>query len=224
MKRVYIITGTSSGLGKSFVDILYIKEKTVIISISRKLHEDHIKISKKKLIHIPTDLSNCDVGILLKKINNLSIDNSEIIFINNAFAIQPIIKIEQLEKQQILDNLKTNIIFPVEFISSIIKNYKRHSIKIINITSGAASRPIENWSLYCSCKSFLNMFFKVLELENSNELKIYNIEPGVMDTKMQQVIRESDFPNNEYFVNLQYEKKLKSPTDVVYEILKKIEL
>jgi benzil reductase ((S)-benzoin forming) len=148
--------------------------------------------------------------------------DSIIYYINNAFSINPICKIENFEENQISLNLKTNIFFPVIFISALLNSFSKREFRILNITSGAAMRPIENWALYCSCKSFLNMFFKVLETEIKSNILIYNIEPGVIDTNMQQIIRDSEFPESEYFKNLKIENKLKSPNEVVYQILKTV--
>lgn len=222
MKNIFIITGTSSGLGKAFVDLLLYQSEILIISISRNLHSDHINIDKNKVIQITADLSSCNISILIENIKEVVPVNSTIYFINNAFSIKPICKIESLEEDQISLNLRTNIFFPVIFISTLLNSFSNHELRILNITSGAATRPIENWSLYCSCKSFLNMFFKVLETEIKSNVLIYNIEPGVIDTNMQRIIRDSEFPESEYFKNLKIENKLKSPNEVVYQILKTI--
>ena len=224
MKNTFIITGTSSGLGKAFVDLLLHQPETIIISISRSFHSDHINFDKDKLVQIVADLSSCNISILIENIKEVVPANSTIYFINNAFSINPISKIESLEENQILLNLRTNIFFPVTFISNLLNSFSNHEFRIINITSGAATRPIGNWSLYCSCKSFLNMFFKVLETETEikSNILIYNIEPGVIDTNMQRIIRDSEFPESEYFKNLKIDNILKSPNEVVYQILKTI--
>ena len=64
----------------------------------------------------------------------------------------------------------------------------------------------------------MQMFFKVAECEYKKH-NFFNIDPGVMDTKMQRSIRESHFPDVLDFQNLKKEEKLKSPKDVALEII-----
>jgi benzil reductase ((S)-benzoin forming) len=103
-----------------------------------------------------------------------------------------------------------------------LKNFKDNQLTLVNISSGAANRPINNWSLYCSTKAFNQMFFNVAESENEQH-RFFNINPGVLDTGMQESIRESDFPDAEKFKELQKEGQLKSPFDVAKEILETIQ-
>ena len=73
------------------------------------------------------------------------------------------------------------------------------------------------------------MFFRVLEeqvLENS-KIKVFNIDPGVINTSMQKQIRKlgkSKFPQVEVFRNYHTNGELASPENVAADILKKISL
>jgi len=97
-----------------------------------------------------------------------------------------------------------NLIAPI-LITNIFLNDTKSSnstVKVINVTSGAAVRSIEGWSIYCSAKAGLNMFTQTAALEQ-RELKtghkIIAFSPGIMDTKMQETIRSS---SNEAFKEL----------------------
>jgi benzil reductase ((S)-benzoin forming) len=103
----------------------------------------------------------------------------------------------------------------------LLKNFSSNAIKFVNISSGAANSPIRNWSLYCSSKAFIQMFFKVAESEYQQH-RFFNIDPGVMDTNMQKSLRGSDFPDAQNFKDLKKQGKLKSPEEVALEILKTI--
>src|SRR5699024_5076527 len=71
------------------------------------------------------------------------------------------------------------------------------------ITSGAANRPIFGWSAYCSSKASMNMYVQTVALEQNHlktNHKIIAFSPGVMDTAMQEKIRES---STEAFIDVE---------------------
>jgi benzil reductase ((S)-benzoin forming) len=220
MKNVIIITGTNRGLGKAFVDVLINKKDIFIISISRSLTREQADYSSKRFSFLNIDLSKDDLD---KKITVLkdSVDEQKIYFINNASIIEPIAKIEDLDTVEIDKVISVNIKSTILITKYLLGNFKANQITFVNITSGAANRAISNWSLYCSSKAFIKMFYSTAEKEYSQH-RFFNIDPGVMDTNMQKSLRESDFPAVKNFKNLQNDGKLKSPKEVAGEILKTI--
>jgi NAD(P)-dependent dehydrogenase (short-subunit alcohol dehydrogenase family) len=64
--------------------------------------------------------------------------------------------------------------------------------RIINLSSGAAHRPMEGWSCYCAAKAGLAMLTRSLALEyGARGIKAFGFSPGVVDTDMQAEIRAS---------------------------------
>lgn len=222
MKTTFIITGANRGLGESFVNNLMLNKDCFVISLSRNLSEEQKKYSKSNFHFIEIDLSKQNVAEKIKVLKSL-IKTEVIYFINNASIIEPILKIEELDETAIDRILSVNIKSTMLITKYLLKNFTSNSIKFVNISSGAAKRPISNWSLYCSSKAFIEMFFSVAESEYKQH-RFFNIDPGVMDTNMQKSLRESDFPDREKFKSLQDEGKLKSPKNVAENILKTIGL
>ena len=114
---------------------------------------------------------------------------------------------------------------PFMLTNYLLQKGTSSKIKIINISSGAAKRPIEGWGLYCATKGANEMFFDVLKSEVSTNVNfsVYNIDPGVMNTEMQEEIRsksQTEFPNVTDFIQLSKENKLRNVNDVAYKILK----
>jgi benzil reductase ((S)-benzoin forming) len=132
------------------------------------------------------------------------------------------VKIENLDEQSVDKIIAVNVKATIKLTQYMLKNYSQNQLTLVNISSGAAGRPIDNWSLYCSSKAFNQMFFDVAESEYQQH-RFFNINPGVLDTGMQKDIRESDFPDVIKFKELQKEGRLKSPIDVAKEILETIE-
>jgi len=220
MKKTVIITGANRGLGKAFVDVLIHDEDCFIISMSRSLSKEQKAYSSKRFCFLEMDLSKDNVGEKTTALKGL-IGDETVYFINNASIIGPVVKIEDLDAAAIDTTLSVNVKSTILITTYILKNFKANPLTFVNISSGAANRAISNWSLYCSSKAFIQMFFNAAESEYKQH-RFFNINPGVMDTGMQKSLRDSDFPDVENFKNLQKEGQLKAPIDVAEDILKTI--
>lgn len=217
MKKIFIVTGANRGLGKAFVDALIQNENYFVISISRSMNEEQKTYALDHFYFIKADLSENNIDRKLIVLKNL-IAKQEVYFINNASVIDPISRIENLEDEAIENTISINIKSPIQITKYLLRHFNENKLTFVNISTGAASRAISNWSLYCSSKAFVKMFYEVAESEHGQH-RFLNIDPGVMNTNMQQSIRNSDFPDLSNFKHLQEEGKLKSPNDVALEIL-----
>ena len=222
MKKTVIITGSNRGLGKGFVDVLIQDEDCFIISISRRLSEEQQNYPSGRFFFLEMDLSQDNIYEKLSQLKG-KIGDEAVYFINNASVIESIKKIEDLDEMGIDKIISINVKSTILITKYILKNYTINELTFVNISSGAAHRPIKNWSLYCSSKAFIQMFFNVAEGEYKQH-RFFNIDPGVLDTGMQETLRASDFPDVENFKDLQKEGQLKSATDAAKEILKTIQI
>lgn len=220
MQRVFIITGANRGLGKAFVDILIKNRDNFVISISRTESEEQKTYSASNYYFLKSDLSDNKIEEKITVLKDLIADES-ICFINNASIIEPITPIEYLNEDDIDRIISVNIKPAILITKYLLGHFKDHKLCFINISSGAANRAISNWSLYCSTKSFIEMFFNVAESEYKQH-SFFNIDPGVMDTNMQKSIINSDFPDIQNFQSLKDEGKLRLPKDVALEILNRV--
>tara|TARA_B100001250_G_scaffold149451_1_gene128028 strand:+ start:25571 stop:26239 length:669 start_codon:yes stop_codon:yes gene_type:complete len=221
MKHLLVITGGNRGLGKSIVDLFIDKTNYNILLLSRKIHQSHMGNGKINFLEI--DLSGELSEKKINKITNQTIDYSKIIFINNAFTIEPIIKLKDFTISQINHSFNTNMKSSISIISRIIKTNINKELVFVNISSGASYKAIDCWSLYCSAKAYMNMFFDSINIEyKSKNIKSINFDPGVMDTDMQKIIRESNFENVDHFLSLSNKNQLKSPSEVSELLFKKI--
>ena len=217
MKKVFIITGANRGLGQGFVDLLIKDKNNFVVSVSRSLSEAQKAYTSNNFYFLKADLSDNTIDEKIAVLKTL-ITNQAVYFINNASIIEPIDKIENLEDQAIEKTISVNIKSTILLTKYLLRNFNKNKLTFINISSGAANRAISNWSLYCSSKAFIKMFYEVAQSEYEQH-RFFNIDPGVMDTNMQKSIRNSDFPDVSNFKDLQEEGKLKSPKEVASEIL-----
>lgn len=64
--------------------------------------------------------------------------------------------------------------------------------RIVNLSSGAAHRPLEGWSAYCAAKAGLAMLTRSIALEyGARNIRAFGLAPGLVDTGMQAEIRAS---------------------------------
>lgn len=223
MKKIIIITGANRGLGKALVDVALKDKNTLIFSISRSLHEDHKDINATKLVFIKTDLSEPFLNSILEIIQKSVNLDTTLYFFNNASIILPISNIGAFKEQEIETSIKVNVQYPVNLINSLLNQFPKNKMVLVNISSGAGINPIPYWSLYGASKAYMNLFFKVLEEENQEKnLRIFTINPGVLDTGMQESIRENDFPRQDYFKSLKEENKLIKPEVAALKIFNEI--
>ena len=215
--KVIILTGISKGIGKAIFSNL--SNQFEVIGISRNLSEN--KKSKRKL------KIECDLSKLLD-VEQLDLSfiepNNQIIFINNAAIIEPIAINGTIKRESIEKIYNTNVIAPIILIQKILNLSNPERIKIINITSGAAKKPLPGWSLYSSSKAAVEIYLEALLLEYPN-IKIINYDPGVVDTNMQMNIRSKkvyEFPLVERFKEFKYENYLRDTEVVAKEIIELI--
>ncbi len=208
--RLLILTGFSSGLGEAIHNLLISKNsQDELIFLGRKTGK-----SKKNASYFHADFSDKECQWL----NNLVIDDKiqEIVLINNAGVILPIGKLSEFNIDEVERNIYINFVSPIKLIVKLAKLSSR--LKIINISSGAADNPIHCWAPYCAAKSGMKSFLNVVELEDG--ISIFNVDPGVLDTNMQEEIRNHSqkCKNLEYFVGLKEDQKLRKASDAANEI------
>jgi benzil reductase ((S)-benzoin forming) len=223
MNNLYIITGTTRGLGKAILNFIN-KENNyddIIMSINRKKIEDY-----KNNYNLQIDLSKIDlskIDLFEKLLEKILLTNNpkKIVFINNAFTLGHLDKIDNLNSIDIQNAINTNLISSFILIKSFIKKTKKlNNLHILNISSGASKKPIDGWSIYCSTKSAMEMFIDNIKLEYTN-YNCFNIDPGVMNTEMQTNIRAfKGGKDNDYFINLFKNNELQNTLIVAKKIFK----
>lgn len=216
-QKIFIITGTSRGLGEALCSYVINKTEHKVISLSRSFTIQQNEFPNNRFFRIPIDFSIIEGFKSLSIIESL-IKDEEIIFINNAGVIYPISEVGSFIDKDILNAISVNISAPIIISNFILNHFKNNKITMINITSGAAKYPIKNWSLYNSSKAAINMFFDVMQHEFPT-LEFINLDPGVIDTDMQNTIRTSNFEKVNEFIAYKEKGLLKSPNIVADEIL-----
>ncbi len=219
-KSLLILTGHSKGIGRAILDTYLQKDKFEIIAISRT----KLGLNNPKLTEISIDFGELDV--LENELSNLfpSGDFSEIILINNAGSIGEIKPVGSLQVKKMRTQINVNLLAPMYLTNAFLSTYKQSAARkiICNISSGAASKPMEGWAGYCSTKAAIAMFTMVAAKENTDsQFRFFSVAPGIIDTEMQDEIRQADrldFPQIDRFKNYKENGDLSSPESVAAKI------
>jgi benzil reductase ((S)-benzoin forming) len=221
---LYIITGSSKGIGKALVEMLIQDETKHIIGISRSAS----KTDAPNHHHIPLDLGNIEA--LVKSMGAIFPGGNfdQIVLINNAAWIGQVDHFGKLEPKSIQDIFNINTLAPALLMNEFVKRYsdsKSSERIVVNISSGAAKKPVDGWSGYCASKAALNMLTETAQKEaflQSSGIRFFALSPGVVDTKMQEDIRSASqegFSSLPKFQGLKEKNELSSPEFTAEKIL-----
>lgn len=219
----YFITGTSKGIGKALAEVVLAQDNTYVFGVSR-----NVSIQHERYHHQHLDLS--DITALRNNLHKLFPQLNKpdkIILINNAGIIGEVAYVGS----QTTDNFEfvfdVNVIAPAILMNTFLSAYYDQACPrlILNITSGAGQRPVDGWSAYCASKAALNMLSETCQKEQdflNTGVKVYALSPGVVDTAMQEQIREvgkEQFTDVERFKILKDKGELYKPEEVAKKIL-----
>src|SRR4051794_9357111 len=119
------------------------------------------------------------------------------ILVNNAGVIEPIAEIAASDPATWARNIQINLIGAYNVVRAVLPGMLAARAgkiggTIIDISSGAAYRPLEGWSAYCAGKAGLAMFTNAIALETAGQgIRVFGFSPGTIDTEMQVKIRAS---------------------------------
>lgn len=221
--RLCVITGVTGGVGEAVLRNCIEEEAAGQYIVFYRDREKFEKLSEalnyKKIAGIQFDMAN---DILPEDINRINADEvDEICLVLCAFTIEPISFIKDLKLDQMKKNVQINVLGQIKIIQYVqkIAEQLEAGIKIINLDSGAAYRPIAGWGAYCASKAYMNMYLQCMAEEEHYSLVLY--DPGVVDTGMQKYIRKSEFPLQEKFEDYYTNGMLNSPDLVGKDIVKR---
>ena len=110
--------------------------------------------------------------------------------VNNAGIVQPLAPVARTDPRAWQRNLEVNLLGPYALTRAALVELRADSGRVVNISSGAAQMVIESASAYCAAKAGLTHFTRILAAEEP-DLVVVALSPGVVDTAMQEALREA---------------------------------
>ncbi|QFG01055.1 SDR family NAD(P)-dependent oxidoreductase [Psychrobacillus glaciei] len=226
--KTYIITGTTSGIGLELVNQLLEAGHTVY-GIARKEND----IDHPQYHHVLLDLTETSklADTVKEIIKEVSPEASSYTLINNAGTIDPIGMVGEIDGELIAKSIAVNLTAPMVLTGAFIHALAAIDMpkKVVQISSGAGRNALDGWSSYCAGKAGLDRFTEAAQLEESNKrngVRLVSIAPGIIDTSMQQTIRQSStsaFPSVERFKEYKASGQLSNAKDVAKKLIGFIE-
>ena len=173
MKKVILITGGSSGIGKAIGEFL-LEKGFIVYGTSR--NASAISNSKIKLVDL--DVRNSD-SIKACVARVLELEGRIDVLINNA-GVGITGPLEEIPLEEIKNNFETNLFGPIETMKAVLpQKKKKKSGLIINITSIAGYMGLPFRSIYSSSKGALELISESLRMETKAfGVHITNVAPG----------------------------------------------
>ena len=198
MNETALITGASSGIGKTFAQQLAAQKKNLVLVArsEEKLKQLAAELEQKeqiKVIVIPQDLTQPRAGQLLYetlKSKGCQID----LLINNAgFGDYGNFSDRSLDKQ--INMIQLNITVLTELTRLFLPDMKqRDKGGIINVSSIAGFQPLPYMSVYAATKAFVLNFTEALWAENKGSgINILALCPGPTESEF---FDRAEFPNS----------------------------
>lgn len=113
--------------------------------------------------------------------------------VNNAGTVEPIGPIIDTDPEAWAKAVEINLVGAYHMVHAVLPIMQRAGAgTVINLSTGAAFKPMEGWSAYCASKAGLAMFTRSIDHEYAaHGIRAIGFAPGVVDTGMQAQIRAS---------------------------------
>jgi NAD(P)-dependent dehydrogenase (short-subunit alcohol dehydrogenase family) len=191
--KIALVTGASRGLGEGAARALA-KEGAAVMLLAR----DGALVQKvAQEIGGGAAALACDVSDYAAVERAVSATRTRFggldILVNNAGVIDPISDIASSDPATWARNIQINLVGAYNVVRAALDGMlAAGGGTIVNVSSGAAHRPLEGWSAYCASKAGLAMLTRSIKLETGGRgIRIFGFSPGTIDTDMQVKIRAS---------------------------------
>jgi NAD(P)-dependent dehydrogenase (short-subunit alcohol dehydrogenase family) len=187
--KTAIVTGGGRGIGAAAAEALSTLGANLVVAARGADAIASLAARLPNALAVPTDVADAEAVEKLFAAARARFGRVDIL-VNNAATVEPIGRIADADPQVWAASLQANI--AGQFFCARAALADLPNVAIVNISSGAASRPLEGWSAYCAGKAALAMLTQSLHLEYAAlGLRAYGFRPGVVDTEMQVLIRAS---------------------------------
>ena len=179
MSKVVLITGGSSGIGKSVGEFLH-QKGYLVFGTSR--NPEKIQDSVFPLVALDVR----DVGSIHKAVAGIIKETGRLdVVINNA-GVGITGPIEEIPTEEIKNNFETNLFGPIEVMKAVLPQMRlQKSGLIINITSIAGYMGLPYRGVYSASKGALELITEALRMETKSfGIHITNVAPGDFATNI----------------------------------------
>jgi len=224
--RVAVVTGTSAGLGCEVARALLASGWSVIGVARRAAPVDHAAYRHERV-----DLG--DLAAVEALAGRLGTDRSvaqatRLGLVNDAAQLGPVGPLTRLRASDLARAHAVNAIAPLLLSGAMARIAGDRPLRIVDVSSGAATRARAGRTAYSSSKAALRLGGMALAADaaariggTARDLAVVSYEPNMVDTAMQaenRAARPEELPDVGMFVALQADGKLVPPDRPAAEI------
>jgi benzil reductase ((S)-benzoin forming) len=233
MPDIALVTGTSRGLGTA-VAHAFLAEGWRVHGVSRTPAPTALAASEGYVHHVQ-DLTDARAveewftGSFVRAAGR----PRRLALVNNAGRLAPLRGIHATHAREWVQSLTLNVAVPAWLMGACAQEFPEATLRIVNISSGAATSPYPGWGAYCAGKAALRIAGQVFAAEveelpalAGRDARVVDYAPGVVATAMQAEIRSAElahFPRRARFEALHTEGQLVDPARPAREVLRLIE-
>jgi NAD(P)-dependent dehydrogenase (short-subunit alcohol dehydrogenase family) len=193
---IAIVTGASRGLGAAIARALAGAGAAVAVT-ARRVEDagavaDEIVAAGGKAIAVACDVADRpSIERACAEVRDRL--GTPTILINNAGLIAPLGPFHAAGHDDWTTNIVVNLVGPAAAAQCVLPDMLAAGRgTIVNISSGAAHRPVAGWGAYSVAKAGLAMLSRILATEYADRgIRVFGLAPGLVDTGMQADIREA---------------------------------
>ena len=191
--KTVAITGASRGIGEATARLFASEGANVaLIARSKPAISAIADDIGPRALAVPCDIS--DYAALDAAMQSIEDHFGPVdILVNNAGVIDPIGDLKALDPEawsQLIDINVKGVFYAMRRVVPTM--VARGGGTVLTISSGAAHRPVEGWSAYCTSKAGAAMLTAMLDLEErANGIRAMGLSPGTVATRMQREIKAS---------------------------------
>jgi NAD(P)-dependent dehydrogenase (short-subunit alcohol dehydrogenase family) len=224
-----IVTGVSRGLGEAIAAQLLARDWAVV-GVGRA---SGARLASDRYRFVALDLAKVETieAQLTEPFESVArMRPSAVACINNAATAGPVGIAGRIPALEIGASLAVNLIAPVAIANLFCRIFidSGQDRRIVNVSSGAAHRPLPGSALYCAAKAGLEMFSRTLAAEQGPDgIRVVSLRPGIIDTEMQAFMRaqsEHAVPSVPMFREFHAQRQLVAPDVAAAKIVEKIVL
>lgn len=221
-KHLYIVTGTSRGMGLALA-LQLLKPENFLLCISRTNPESvgtAARAQQAEFEHWPLDLDHgLQAGAMLTQWLGSRKPGSfaSATLINNAGILPRIAPLSEADPAELSKVLRVGLEAPMQLTAAFLHGTEgwldamaaqdvaglgaaqdgtpTFPRRVLNISSGNGRRPMASQSIYSAAKAGMDHFTRCLALEEALKpqgARVCSLAPGVIDTDMQTHLRAAD--------------------------------